>query len=105
MQHPVENHRALPRHHGNVLCLDVCHDPMPMIDMTTKGIGFLGTGFAKGDVVNLWLVAAGDEKDTVETLCEIVSVNDNRVAAVFVAKTERLENFIITHISDPLFDQ
>ena len=98
MTSPTENHR------DNVLCLEVCHDPMPLIDMSTKGIGFVGTGFAKGDVVNLWLVAAGDQNETVESLCQIVSVNGDRVAAVFMDKTERLETFIITHISDPLFE-
>ena len=95
------NHRAVPRHHANVVCMDVCHDPMPMVDISTKGVSFIGTGFAPGDVVNLWLVSAANEKDSVETLCSIVSVVDDRVAALFIQRTERLESFIIAHISDP----
>ena len=104
MTSPFDNRRDIPRHHGNVLCLDVSHDPMPMIDMSTKGIGFIGTGFTAGETVNLWLVAAGDAKESVETLCHIVSVRGDHVAATFLDKTEKLETFIIRHITDPLFE-
>lgn len=97
----VENKRNVPRHHANVKCMDVSHDPMPMVDISTNGVSFIGTGFVPGDIVNLWLVSVADEKDNVETLSSIVSVVGDRVAAKFIQRTERLETFIITHISDP----
>jgi hypothetical protein len=101
MGNPSENHRVLPRHKGNVLCEDVNHAAVPLIDMTTKGISFIGSkDFQPGEVVNLWLISAADKKDTVETLCRIVNVFDDRVSAVFIERTERLENFIVTHIID-----
>ena len=104
MQSPFENRRDIPRHHGNVMCLDVTHDPMPMIDMNTKGIGFIGSGFTAGETVNLWLVSAGDPRDEVETLCQVVSVHGDRVAVIFLDRTEKLETFIIKHITDPVFE-
>ena len=98
------NKRAVPRHHANVRCLEVSRDLMPVIDISTKGISFIGTGFALGDDVNLWLISTDDASKSVEVLCQVVMVKDDRVAVVFVNKTERLESFVISHISDPAFD-
>lgn len=100
MGNSTENHRILPRHRGHVLCMDVNHDAVPLIDMTTKGISFIGDGYSPGDTVNLWLVSTEDEKDTVETLCKIVNVIGERVSAVFIERSERLELFVVTHIID-----
>ncbi len=95
-----ENQRVLPRHKGNVLCEDLGHTPVPLIDMTTKGISFLGHGHQVGDVINLWLISEPNPQDTVEAMCRIVNVLGERVSAVFIERTEKLENFIVTHIID-----
>ena len=97
----AENQRSVPRHHGNVLCLDVNYGPMDTVDMSAKGISFIGTGYVPGDQINLWLVSKANERDFVDTVCEVVAVHDGRIAAVFIQRTERLENFILTHIVDP----
>ena len=101
---PNENKRAVPRHHANVRCLEVSRDLMPVIDISTKGVSFIGEGFAVGEQVNIWLVSEEDEKNCVETLSQVVSIHENRVAVLFVNRTEKLESFIISHITDPAFE-
>ena len=97
-----ENKRTVPRYSCNARCFAVTYAEMPVLDMSVRGISFLGNGFSQGDVVNLWLIATTLEREVVETLCEIVGVIGDRVAATFVNKTETLENFILAHAAEPV---
>ena len=102
MEESNGNKRYVPRYRGKVRCLDVTQALMPLVDISVRGLSFKGEGFAKGDVVNLWLVSEDAIDHSIETLCEIVSVADDRVAAVFLKPSEQRENFIIAHIEGPL---
>lgn len=102
METSSENKRDVPRYRGKLRCLDVTQALMPLIDISVRGLSFRGEGFAKGDIVNLWLVSDRDAGASIETLCEIVAVAADRVAAVFMQPNERRENFIISHIDEPL---
>ena len=101
MNLPPSNQRNVPRYRGKVRCSDVTQDLMPVIDMSVRGLSFHGTGFNKGDIVNLWLVSDISEIDHIEALCEIVSIKDDRVAATFLKPSEKRENFILSHIDAP----
>jgi hypothetical protein len=97
-----EERRKHVRHLAESLVVVTGGKTYEVVNISTGGVFFKGTGFFKGNPLSITIRAANNEMDCITADCKVVEVGTESVHAEFAKPTMPLMHFVIGHIGQAM---
>jgi hypothetical protein len=98
----VDERRKHERHLAKHLVVEIAGTTYPIVNISTGGVFFKGSGFYLGNPLRITIRSESNERDCISADCKVVEIRTDSVHAEFLKPTMPLMHFVIGHIGQAM---